>query len=92
MSRVLGHRSVGLDDLGHERVTPDAAQIVSDLVDDLDRRHGQHVLVVSTNPSDSDLKKSYERAMLGRLRGLCDQVVIEMGDTRGRDRAGTVIG
>lgn len=92
MRRVLSHRIVCLDDLGRERVTPDAARIVSDLVDELDRRRGQHVLVVTTNLSAEDLKKSYEPAMLSRLRALCDQVVIEMEDTRGRDRAGTVIG
>ena len=88
MRRVLGHRIVCPDDLESERVMPDAARSVSDLVDDLDRRHGQHVLVVSTNLSAEDLKKSYERAKLSRLRGLCDQVVTEMGDTRGRDRPG----
>ena len=89
---VLDHRIVCLDDLGRERDTPDAARIVSDLVDELDRRRGQHVLVVTTNLSAEDLKKSYEPAMLSRLRGLCDQVVIEMGDTRGRDRAKSVLG
>lgn len=92
MRRVLDNRIVCLDDLGRERGTPDAGRIISDLVDELDRRRGRHLLVVTTNLTAEGLKHSYEPAMLSRLRGLCDQVVIEMGDTRGRDRTRTVLG
>ncbi len=84
--QILDHRLICLDDLGRERGTEDAARIVSNVIDAIDRERDQHTLIVTTNGTAKDLSEIYEPAMLSRIRGMCDQVSIELEDTRGKDR------
>jgi DNA replication protein DnaC len=83
--QILSHRLICLDDLGRERGTQDAARIVSNVIDAIDRELGQHTLVITTNGTAKDLSEIYEPAMLSRIRGMCDQVSIQIEDTRGRE-------
>lgn len=84
--QILDHRLICLDDLGRERGTEDAARIVSNVVDAIDRERDQHTLIVTTNGTAEDLGKLYEPAMLSRIRGMCDQISLEIEDTRGEGR------
>lgn len=83
--QILDHRLICLDDLGRERGTEDAARIVSNVIDAIDRERDRHTLIVTTNGTAKDLSEIYEPAMLSRIRGMCDQVSIELEDTRGSE-------
>ena len=84
---MLRNRIICLDDLGREKGTADAAQIVSDFIDELYRSQDNHTLIVATNLTREAIPKTYEPAVLSRIKGMCDGFEIPISDTRGEFEA-----
>lgn len=80
---ILKNQIICLDDLGREKGTADAAQILSDFIDTLYRSQHNHTLIVATNLTREAIPKTYEPAVLSRIKGMCDGFEIPIADTRG---------
>jgi DNA replication protein DnaC len=76
---VCEHELVVLDDIGKEHASPDVESIVYQLVDGLHR--AGRTLVGSSNLPGKDFVARYDGAVLSRLGGMCEKIVI-----RGEDR------
>lgn len=79
LEEVASHEVVILDDVGKEHRSPDTESIVYQLVDLLYRK--KRILVASSNLPGSDFVERYDGAVLSRIGGMCEKVVI-----RGEDR------
>jgi DNA replication protein DnaC len=83
IEEVCSHDVVVLDDFGKEHRSPDTESIVYMLVDGLYR--ARRTLVASSNLPGRDFVERYDGAVLSRLGGMCEKLVIRGEDRRARE-------
>jgi DNA replication protein DnaC len=76
---VAEHDLIVIDDFGKEHRSPDVESIVYQLIDAAYR--GKRTLVCSTNLPVKDFRSRYDGAVLSRLNGMCEKVMV-MGEDR----------
>lgn len=79
---VREHDLVVIDDFGKEHRSPDVESIVYQLIDGLYR--ARKTLVASSNLPGKDFVERYDGAVLSRLGGMCEKVVIRGEDRRAK--------
>lgn len=79
LDEVLRHDAIVLDDIGKEHRSQDTETIVYQLVDAL--YNARKPLIASSNLPGKEFAERYDAAVLSRLKGMCERLVI-----RGEDR------
>lgn len=77
---VCRHDVVILDDIGKEHTSPDVESIVYQLVDGI--YSARRTLIASSNLPGGDFVERYDGAVLSRLGGMCEKIVIRGDDRR----------
>lgn len=80
LDEVASHDVVILDDIGKEHRSSDVESIVYRLIDALYR--AQKTLIASSNLPGKDFVARYDGAVLSRLGGMCEKIVIKGEDRR----------